>query len=140
MKKWIMLILSVGILAGAAPEAEKDVLAAMETWRHAMMKKDRAGLQKILHENLTYTHSSGLNETKADVLQSVTQGPMIHEEIKLSNTTVHVFGDTALVKGIVDFRNSVAGAVSTAHLDVLHVWLKGPQGWQLVARQAIRLP
>jgi ketosteroid isomerase-like protein len=140
MKKWIMLILSVGILAGAAPEAEKDVLAAMETWRHAMMKKDRAGLQKILHENLTYTHSSGLNETKADVLQSVTQGPMIHEEIKLSNTTVRVFGDTALVKGIVDFRNSVAGAVSTAHLDVLHVWLKGPQGWQLVARQAIRLP
>jgi ketosteroid isomerase-like protein len=105
-----------------------------------MMKKDRAGLQKILHENLTYTHSSGLNETKADVLQSVTQGPMIHEEIKLSNTTVRVFGDTALVKGIVDFRNSVAGAVSTAHLDVLHVWLKGPQGWQLVARQAIRLP
>jgi ketosteroid isomerase-like protein len=65
---------------------------------------------------------------------------MIHEEIKLSNTTDRVFGDTALVKAIVDFRNSLAGAVSTAHLDVLHVWLKGPQGWQLVARQAIRLP
>ena len=105
-----------------------------------MMKKDRAALQKILHENLTYTHSSGLNETKADVVKSVTAGPMTHEEIRLSNTSVRVFGDTALVKGTVDFRNSVSGTVSTAHLDVLHVWLKGSQGWQLVARQALRLP
>lgn len=135
-----MLILSVGMLSGAGPEAEKDVLSAMETWRHAMMKKDRAALQKVLHEKLTYTHSSGLNETKADVLKSVTEGPMTHENIQLSKTTVRIFGDTALVKGIVDFRNSVGGTVSTAHLDVLHVWLKGPQGWQLVARQALRLP
>jgi ketosteroid isomerase-like protein len=140
MKKWIMLILSVGMLAGAAPDDERDVLAAMETWRHAMMKKDRAALQKVLHENLSYTHSSGLNETKADVLKSVTQGPMTHENIQLSKTTVRIFGGTALVIGIVDFRNSAGGTVSTAHLDVLHVWLKGPQGWQMVARQALRLP
>jgi hypothetical protein len=65
---------------------------------------------------------------------------MTHENIQLSNTTVRIFGDTALVKGIVDFRNNVGGTVSTAHLDVLHVWLKGPQGWQMVARQALRLP
>jgi hypothetical protein len=26
------------------------------------------------------------------------------------------------------------------HLVVLHVWLKGPAGWQLVARQSVRPP
>ena len=49
-------------------------------------------------------------------------------------------GDTALAKGLVEFVSiSSAGTPATAHLNVLQVWIKGPQGWQLVARQATKV-
>jgi ketosteroid isomerase-like protein len=104
------------------------------------MKKDRAALEKLLHSDLTYTHSNGRNETKADVVRSVTAGDSTVEAIDFAQNDVRIYGNTALVKGNVDIRNNTGGKSTVAHLNILHVWLKGPDGWQMVARQAIRLP
>jgi ketosteroid isomerase-like protein len=136
---WILLSATILSAAVTGTSAEKEVLAAMDAWKQATMKKDGAVLEKLLHPDLTYTHSSGKNETKADVLKSVTTGPSTVEAIDFSNTTVRVYGNTALVKGKVDIRNNTAGKSTTAHLDILHVWIKGPHGWQMVGRQAVRL-
>ena len=62
------------------------------------------------------------------------------EAIDFKDLKVKVYGNTAMVVGDVDFRNNTAGAVSTTKLNVLHLLVKGPQGWQLVARQATRYP
>ena len=141
MKKWICLLLPAAVLcaASADPKSEKEVLAAMDAWKAATMKKDRAALEKLLHADLTYSHSSGQNQTKAEVLESVINGKATVEGIDFSATTVRIYGKTALVKGVVDIRNSTDGKVTPAHLNILHVWIKGPQGWQMVARQATRL-
>ena len=42
--------------------------------------------------------------------------------------------------GDVDFRNNAGNGTTVAKLNVLHVLVKGPQGWQMVARQATRYP
>ena len=105
------------------------------------MKKDGAALDKLLHPDLTYSHSSAMTQTKADVIKSVTTGNGAVESITFfPDTTVRVYGKTALVKGKVDIVNNTGGKSSAAHLNILHVWIKGPQGWQMVARQATRLP
>jgi ketosteroid isomerase-like protein len=142
MKKWMWLLISASVLSAAGSESkgEKEVLAAMDAWKQATMKKDRAALEKLLHPDLSYTHSSAKNETKADVIKAVTTGNSTVEAVDFINNTVRVYGNTALVKGKVDIKNNMDGKSTTANLDILHVWLKGPQGWQLVARQAVRLP
>jgi ketosteroid isomerase-like protein len=142
MKKWMWLLLSASVLsaAGSDSKGEKEVLAAMDAWKQATMKKDGAALEKLLHPDLSYTHSSAKNETKADVIKAVTTGPGTVEAIKFIDNTVRVYGNTALVKGKVDITNNTAGKTATSNLDILHVWLKGSQGWQMVGRQAIRLP
>ena len=142
MKKWMWLLLSASVLAAAGSESkdQKDVLVAMDAWKHATMKKDGVALAKLFHPDLSYTHSSGKNETKAEAIKSVTTGAATVEAIDFKDTTVRVFGHTALVKGKVDIRNSTDGKATTANLDILHVWIKGSDGWQMVGRQAIRLP
>jgi ketosteroid isomerase-like protein len=140
MKKWLGFLFSVAVVSAATGSSdEKDVLAALDAWKHATMKKDKAALEKLLHADLSYTHSSGKNETKADVLQAVINGKSSVEAVEFSGTTVRVYGKTALVKGKVDITNKTDGKSTTAHLDILHVLVKGSQGWQLVARQAVRL-
>ena len=138
--KWIAIAFSALALSAATNgKSEREVLAAMDAWKQATIAKDRAALEKLLHPDLTYTHSSGMNQTKDEVLKSVTTGNASVEAIDFTGTTVRIYGNTALVKGKVDIRNNTGGNSSTAHLDILHVWIKGPQGWQMVARQAVRL-
>jgi ketosteroid isomerase-like protein len=138
--KWIAIVFTALALSAATDgKSEREVLAAMDAWKQATIAKDRAALEKLLHPDLTYTHSSGMTQTKDDVVKSVTTGNTAVEAIDFSGTNVRIYGNTALVKGKVDIRNNAAGNSTTAHLDILHVWIKGPQGWQMVARQAIRL-
>ena len=142
MKKWICILLFTGFLSASSTDskAEKDVLAAMDAWKQATMKKDAAALDKLLHPDLSYSHSNTKNQTKDEVIKDVTTGKATVEGITFSDTTVRVYGNTALVKGKVDIVNNTDGKSTPAHLNILHVWIKGPHGWQMVARQATRLP
>jgi ketosteroid isomerase-like protein len=141
MNKLILLLLSGIVLSAASPDpkTEKEVLAAMDAYKQAMMKKDAAALAKIVSDDLTYTHSSNLHQDKAALLASLKENTIV-EAIDFKDLKVRVYGGTALVKGDVDFRNNAAGVVTVSKLNVLHVLVKGPQGWQLVARQATRYP
>ncbi len=138
MKILVSILFSTLILA-AAPASSKDdkeILAAMDAYKEAMIHKDGAALDKLLSNDLTYTHSGGQLETKADVIKSITAGKTIIEALDFSDTSVRLYGNVALVKGKVDLWHSKTNIV---HMNVLHVWVKGPQGWQMVARQATRL-
>jgi len=108
----------------------------MDAYKDAMIHKDGAALERLLSNDLTYIHSGGKLETKADVIQSIISGKTIVEAIDFSDTAVRFYGKTALVRGKVDLWHSKTNIV---HMNVLHVWVKGPQGWQMVARQATRL-
>jgi len=139
MMKKLILCFACCFLASAAKSgdsAEKDVLAAMDALKQAMIHKDGAALDKLLSSDLTYTHSAGQEQTKADVIQSITSGKSITEALEYTGTTVRIYGKIALVKGKVDLSHSKTNIV---HMNILHVWEKTPQGWQLVARQATRL-
>ena len=130
------------LLAAALPTAlsaagaEEEVLAALNTWKQATINKDVALLSKVLHPDVTYTHSSGLEQTKAENLKAAATSKTT--AIDLSHTTVRVFGNTAIVKTDADLTSSSAGGPSTSHLILLHVFVRTPEGWQMIARQATK--
>jgi ketosteroid isomerase-like protein len=141
MTKWILFLLSGLSLFAAPPDPQvvKEVMAASDAWKLAMMKKDPAGLQKLLHEDLIYSHSSGMVQTKADVIKATTTGKGVIEAMDFSETTVRVYGNMALIRANLDMRNATDGKATVSHTNCLHVWLKGPTGWQMVSRQATQL-
>jgi ketosteroid isomerase-like protein len=141
MKTCILLLVSAMMLSAADPDAktEKEILATMEAYKQALIKRDAAALSKVLSDDLVYTHSSNLHQDKAALLASL-KGNTSYDAIDFKDLKVRVYGNTALVVGDVDFHNNAGGVVSVSKLNVLHVLVKGPQGWQLVARQAVRYP
>ena len=135
--KWLACMFVWALpLVGASnnPAAEKEILAVMETYKEAMIHNDTATLDKLLSDDLAFTHSHGEFQNKAEVLKSEIGPPHILR-MEFSNTTVKIYGNTALVKGRVDLWHPD----SVVHMDVLHVWIQGSKGWQLVARQATLL-
>jgi ketosteroid isomerase-like protein len=130
---------SVALPAFAAnPAAEKAVLGALDAWKDAMLKKDRAGLDKIFHPDLSYGHSGAMVQTKAQAIAGVVDGSG-WEKIELTDTTVRLQGNVAIVNGKTDMHEIHKGKPnSISKLVVLTVWVKGPHGWQMIARQAVR--
>jgi ketosteroid isomerase-like protein len=135
MTRWILILTAAVSLFAADPKTE--VMAAMQSWKNAMLKKDAAALVRLLHPDLTYSHSDARLETKADILQSIPAGKLNVQDIRFGENTVRVYGNTALIKGTMEVV--VSSSPTPLNLNVLQVWLRGPQGWQLVARQSTRL-
>jgi ketosteroid isomerase-like protein len=131
--------LTLPALSFAAPsDKDKEVLSALEGWRQATLHKDSAALDKVLHKDLTYTHSSGKEETKADQLKAVADPKTRIQSIELAHTTIRYYGNTAIVKTMGDITSAPNGTPATSHLILLHVFVKTPEGWQMVARQATK--
>jgi ketosteroid isomerase-like protein len=136
-------LIAVSLLAAAparaAGAADKDVLAAMDVWRQATMKKDKALFEKVYHPDISYGHSSGLVETKAQAIEHVVTNAVVYEGIDLTDSRVRVFGNTALLDGKMEMRQRATdGKVNVVNLVYLTVWLKSGRSWQMVGRQATR--
>jgi ketosteroid isomerase-like protein len=130
----------VGSATAHSPDT-KAVMATLEAMAKATIDKDVAMLGRIYGDDITYAHSSALTETKAQVLKNI-QGPGVAEFMKFTETNIRVYGDTAVAKGVVDFRNGAPGKMLDNHLNILWVMVRrpqGPQGWQIVARQTTRI-
>jgi ketosteroid isomerase-like protein len=148
MKNWIAAVVC-GILCSAlalpASNAdardEKAVMATLEDMAQATIKRDIATLDKIYHPDLTYSHSSAMLQSKAEVLKAAA-GPAVTESMTFHDSTIRIYGNVALVRGVNELRNGTPGAMHDNHLNILWVLLKGPgpHGWQIVARQTTRLP
>jgi len=143
----VLLTLVALMTAGASTVAvqlgvdEKAVMATLELMAKATVEKDAATLEKIYGDDITYSHSSALTQTKAEVLAGI-RGATVNVFMRFSEMTIRVYGDVALAKGIVDFRNGPPGALTDNHLNILWVLVRrpaGPLGWQIVARQTTRV-
>jgi ketosteroid isomerase-like protein len=130
-----------GVVMADTASDQKAVMATLEAMAKATIDKDVAMLGRIYGDDITYAHSSALTETKAQVLKNI-QGPSVAEFMKFSDTTIRIYGDAAVAKGVVDFRNGAPGKMLDNHLNILWVLGRrpqGPHGWQIVARQTTRI-
>ena len=134
----LCLIFACGMVGGvqAQSEEEKQILATLETLYAAYPKRDAATLNRIYHQDLIYTHSSGSMDDKtahlADVLQK-----RIWESVAITSSTIRVSGSAAVVRAVMDIRNgpSADRLRTDAGRNVTLFLLKGAAGWQVVLRQ-----
>src|SRR4029079_11455078 len=97
-KLWTLLLSVPALLwpASSNEVAEKDVLAAMESLKQAMLHNDGAALDRLVANDVTYTHSAGQEQTKAEFIKSIASGKSVTQKLEYSGTTVRVIGNVAL--------------------------------------------
>src|SRR3954454_7361424 len=60
--------------AEPSSKAKEAVLSAESAWKEAVLKRDGNALNKLLSDELSYTHSSAKTQTKEEFIQDVTSG------------------------------------------------------------------
>ena len=131
-----------GITVGAMGQSKDEaaVTAAVENLKKAMTDGDKAGLEKITAEKLSYGHSSGKVEDKATFVDNIVTGKSDFVTIELTNQIVSVSGDAAIVRHTLAATTNDNGNAGSVKLNILLVWQKQKGQWKLLARQAVKVP
>jgi hypothetical protein len=143
MMKQLLLIalLLAGNCCVFAQGDEKSVAAAVEKLRVALIDANEAELGRLTSPLLTYGHSNGLMENKKAFIEALVNGTANFEKIELTDQTISISGDVALVRHKLSGETHNKGKdPAPINIHVLLVWQKTKGEWLLLARQAFRLP
>lgn len=140
MKKYLLFILLMPAVSAvnAQSKAERSVVQAVEKLRAAMISGDRGALESIAADGLSYGHSGGNVQNKAEFVEAIASGKSDFVTIDLSDQTVAVFGNTAVVRHTLSATTNDSGKPGTVKIKILLVFKKEKGEWKLLARQAVK--
>ncbi len=118
----------------------QEEIRQLETRRlRAMVEVDTAALDKILADDLTYTHSSGQVDTKAQFIASLKSGQLRYESVTTDEVKVRVDGDAAVVTGRGMMKVKAGDRELNMPIRFTDVYVKRRGRWQMVAWQSTRI-
>lgn len=128
----VLSLLTASLFAADSADAVK---AASEGWRQAAIKKDAAGLQRFLADDLAYSHADGHTQTKAEYIAAVIRSGH-YESFTDSETKIQVYGRAAVLRGFVDVKTANQ---PTYRVHTLEVYVENNGQWQMAAHQSVRI-
>ena len=139
IRKCLPAIVGLILLTAAHAETADQAKALDRKWADAAIHADAAVLNQILADDLTYTHSSGNTQSKAEFIASVRSKELQYRSIEFESPNVRFYGNTALISSHVRVQVTAGGHDQSVHACFLHVWVRKNGRWQMVAHQATKL-
>lgn len=104
-----------------------------------MLKQDAPALETLLDADLTYVHTGGELESKAQFVELIRSKKLIYESIEPSDVLVRVHDGLALVTGRSRMRVRSATGTSSFGIRFTEVYVRRGGRWLLTAWEATRL-
>ena len=119
---------------------ERAVAQAVDALTKAMIEADRARLEALTADQLSYGHSAGRVENKKEFVDYLVSRASAFRRIELSDQTISLVDNEAIVRHLFTGETvNPSGQVTPVRIGVLQVWQKQGGDWRLLARQAYRL-
>jgi ketosteroid isomerase-like protein len=112
---------------------EDQVTQLEHDWLSADGKGDTAALRRIIADDFIGSSFTGSLLSKVDIVPDTDDVPGGFAGATAGDTTVRLFGDTAVLMGVINMPGMPAKQIR-----VVLVCQKKPQGWQMIAAQLTR--
>jgi ketosteroid isomerase-like protein len=106
----------------------------------AMIDSDFGTLDKLLGDELVYTHSTGQSDTRAEYIALCKKGVFKYLKIERPIENIQVYGNTVVVTGHTKMEVLIEGKPKLLNSRYTNVWIKGAKGWQMVVWQSTSIP
>lgn len=133
------LMFAAALPAFAQSPDEAAVARAVDAFSKAMIAADKAALESLTAEELSYGHSSPKVDTRASFVDSIVTGKSAFKTIDLTRQTIQVVGDIAIVRAHFSSDIIPEGKPGHVELEMLMIWQKRGGAWKLLARQAFKV-
>lgn len=118
-----------------------DEVHKIEDARYAaQMNDDFAAMDKLFADDLVYTHSSALVDTKQSYIESMRSGAVKYITMRRSDVAVRTFGCVAILTGLGNYDVRVNGKEMSVEIRFHSIWAKRDGELQFISWQATRTP
>jgi len=138
MKIYLSILFFFFVVFANAQTDEEKLTATVKEFHQALVQKNTISINQQTDKALSYGHSNGWVETKADVIKDLETGYISYQQIKEDSISISMNGDMANVRFLADIKATMKGTGSSFRLKVLEVWVKKSKRWVLFARQAVK--
>lgn len=141
MKKLFFLLFLCGMLGYAAKAQDSQQMAIMMKMlelKTALIQKDSISLSKLLADDVSYGHSNGWIQTRAQLIRDVVSGVQDYKAIDPSDMQIRVYDKTGVVTMKSKVNMVMQGKPLDFSLNILLVWIWNDNDWKLVARQSAK--
>jgi hypothetical protein len=139
MQKFFIILFLFISLSAAAQSDSVSLKEAISQLDNALINKDEKSLEKILHDELSFGHSTGWAQTKKQVFEDFRSGKLVYLKFENSNSTIVTMNsEYATVRTNTNAEGTLNGNAFNLKMHVLQVWIKTKTGWQLLARQSAK--
>jgi hypothetical protein len=104
-----------------------------------MLTADRKLLEEICAEQLSYGHSNGKLQTKAEFIAGATDRKSTWKYITFSDQTIKVVGTSAIARNIFTGDVESEGKITPIKIGIVMVWQKQARHWKMLVRQAYKI-
>ena len=117
-------------------EDEDELSALYQAARYcqAMTEADIDTMREIVSEDMTFTHMSGMKQTREEYFADVADGSLTYYAIGMENPVVEVDGDTATVTYTAALTANAYGAQGTFRMKGTHYYQRIDGEWIAVNR------
>ena len=131
----VLLILPLFAPAHGNPEsADKSMILALEgAWNQAELHHDAAAVAAIMADSFISVDHHGKLLNKSQYLADLKDLSYKPEEISNSETTVYLYGDTAIVSSAYRTKGTDSGKPFVHRGRFTDTWIKRDGKWQCVA-------
>ncbi len=139
---WAVLLALLLLTAGtaAAGQGAEEAIRRLDDQRfQAMIAGDLATLNRILADDLTYGHSNGQMETKAEFLARIKSGDLKYKSVRREDVQVRVMGRAAVVTGQAAMEVRSKGEDLSLLIRFTDVYVNRGGRWEMVAWQSTRI-
>ena len=123
-----------GIDLNRLNEDERSVLWQAARYCQAMTEANIDTMRKIVSEGMTFTHMSGMTQTREEYFANVADGSLAYYTIGMENPVVEVNGDLASVTYTSVLAANAYGARGTFRMKGTHWYEKRDGEWIAVNR------
>jgi len=117
-------------------DSAAEILALEQKRCRAEVAADIQTLEDIFDDDIVYIHANGLSEDKTSLIASRRKIKFTKMERRDSN--VRVYGNTAILVGILTFDVEVGGRSLSVEGIVTQVFVKRGDRWRIVHHQGTR--
>ncbi|RYE11722.1 MAG: nuclear transport factor 2 family protein [Sphingobacteriaceae bacterium] len=136
---FFLLLMIISMTTEAQNKDEQQVTAAVEMLNKAMISGSRSALENIASDGLSYGHSSGKIQNKAEFVEAIASGQSDFVTISLTDQTISIKDQTAIVRHKLSAETNDGGKPGNVNLGIMLVWVKEKGMWKLLGRQAYKL-
>ena len=136
----VTLSFAFNIKAQDANDPKMQVMMKMQDLKNALLSKDSISLSGLLADDISYGHSSGLIQTKSQLIRDVMSGFQEYKSIEASDLNVRIYDNTGIATLKLKVNLSFGGNPMDLNLIATLTWVKINNEWKLVARQSVKLP